>query len=597
MTFAVKLVLFARTKLRLGLCSSVHSSLSCLGLTHTKLAAAVCGFFLFTHALGQGIDAGALQQQLQREADRERQEPRPLQMIKPTSGPGTKKTGAETIEVKSFKVTGLTLISEQHAQEALKPFNNRDLTLEQIKEAGSAITNLYVKIGRVAQAVVPPQNVIDGVIEIKIIEGKVGEVIIDLDKDAPSRLKSSVIQKYIAAHNAGGEFIDLNGLERSLSLLNETPGSEVRGELMPGSKDETSNIQVSAKDTGFFAGRVDLSNYGSANTGVGQAIASLSLNNMTGIGDQATLDVIGSEGSVYGQFKYGLPIGADGWRVAAGISALNYNSLSSFSSTTTSGNAQTYGIYSTYALERTARSNQSIVINFENKNYDNYTMGAQTSNYQLNDLSVGINGNQFLDQAYLNWGVTATAGYLTINNTNQLSNDLNGAATQGAFAKLAFNSSLTKPLPFERSNFVGSVYGQLANKNLNSAEQFYLGGPYGVRAYPVAQGGGAQGAIASVEVNHTFDNQILVGAFLDAGLVQQYISGYSNWQGQTNADNTYPLYATGLLAKFNYERIQLSAAVAFRLGNNPLYNQSGQQLNTDNQYKAVQGWIKATAFF
>ena len=544
-----------------------------------------------------GPEAGALQQQLQREADRERASPPPESLIKKQPTPSKPISGDQTIEVNSFKVTGITLITQEQAQAVLKPFTNRKLTFDQIKEAGSAITGLYSQMGRVAQAVVPPQDVVNGQIWIKIIEGKVGNVIIDLDKGSPSRLKSEVIQKFIYANNTPGDFIDLNGLERSLALLNETPGNEVNGELSQGEQEETSNIQVNAKDTGLFAGRVDTSNYGANNTGVGQVAGNLSLNNPSGNGDQATLDVIGSQGSVYGQFKYGMPVGYDGWRVAAGVSALDYKSLSSFSSTVTQGTSQVYGLYSTYALERGAKSNKSVVVNFENKNYNNQTSGQQTSNYQINNLSAGINGNNFLDQAYVNWGVTATAGHLSINNTSQANNDTQGAATQGYFGKLSFNGSVTQPLPIERTNLMTSIYGQLANKNLNSAEQFYLGGPYGVRAYPVAQGGGSQGAIASVEVTHTYENQLQLGAFFDAGLVQQYKTTYPNWQGLTNAANTYPLYALGPLAKYNYEKIQLQAALAFRIGNNPLYNQSGQQLNVSNQYNSVQAWVKGTFFF
>lgn len=568
---------------------SLHTKKSLITLTAIGLVS--------SSAVLAQVDAGALQQQLQREVDRERPQSAPEPLIKKQLAPSKPKSGEQTIDVTTFKVTGITLITQEQAQEALKSFTNRKLTFDQIKEAATAVSNLYTQIGRVAQAVVPPQDIVNGQIWIKVIEGKVGGVKIELDKDAPSRLKSKVIQQFIAANNPPGSYIDLNGLERSLALLNETPGNEVTGELSPGDQEETSNIQVNAKDTGLFAGRVDVSNYGASNTGVGQLTGSMALNNPSGNGDQATLDVIGSQGSIFGQLKYGMPVGYDGWRVSAGVSSLDYKSLGSFSSTITQGTAQTYGIYSIYALERTAKSSKNIVINFENKNYNNLTSGIQTSNYQLNDLILGLNGTNFLSEAYLNWGITATAGHLSINNTTQAINDTQGAATQGYFGKLAFNGAVVQPLPIERTNVMGSVYGQLANKNLNSAEQFYLGGPYGVRAYPVAQGGGAQGAIASVEINHTYENQLQLGAFFDAGVVQQYKTTYSNWQGQTNAGNTYPLYATGLLAKYNYEKFQLSAALAFRVGNNPLYNQSGQQLNVNNQYNAVQGWIKGSMYF
>ena len=548
-----------------------------------------------------GPEAGALQQQLQREVDRNAPLVAPEQLIKKKDKPTQAKAGAKAIEVSGFKVIGMTLISQDQAQEALKPYLNRQLTLDQIKEAAEAVTNLYAQKGWVAQAVVPPQDVQKGLVTIKIIEGKVGKVIIKLDKGTQSRLKSGVITKFVSNGNPSGAFINLNALERDLAILNEIPGNEVSGELSEGEQDETTDILVNTRDTGLFAGRVDASNYGAANTGPAQLGASLSLNNPSGNGDQVTLDAIGSEGSVYGQLRYGLPVGYDGWRVSAGVSALNYKSLSSYSSIITQGTAQTYGVYSSYALERTARSNKNITVNFENKNYNNLTSGIQSSNYQINNLTAGINGSNFIDQTYASWGANATVGSLSINNVTQAANDAQGAATKGAFGKIGFNGSVTQPLPIKRTNLVGSVYGQLANKNLNSAEQLYLGGPYGVRAYPVAQGGGAQGAVASAELNHMLVPDLQVGAFFDAGLIQQYINtSWSQWAAQqatTRAGNTYSLYATGLSAKYQYQKVQLTGALAWRVGNNPLYNSTGQQLNTDNQYRSVQGWIKGSLYF
>ena len=551
----------------------------------------------FQIAYAQVPDSGALQQQLQREVEQNRPSQTPTPLIKKAPTPSKPATSKETLEVKKFVVSGVTLISPEQIAQTLAPFENRELSFEQIREAANAITALYTKIGRTAQAVIPPQDVVNGVIKINILEGKVGKTIINLDKEAPSRLKSSVIQEFISANNPEGALIDLNGLERSMALLNEIPGNESAGELSAGDKEQSTDILVSAKDTGYFAGRVDLSNYGSPSTGAAQAIASLNLNNPSGNGDLASLDVIGSEGSVYGTLKYTILVGSDGWKVAAGVSALDYKSIPSFSQTITQGNAQTYGIYGTYALERSAVSNSNVVVNFENKNYTNDTNGIESSRYQLNDLTIGLNGNQNYGQQYLNWGVNAVLGTLNIGNTNQYNNDQAGAATNGSFAKLSFNGALTSALPIDRTKATLSIYGQLANKNLNSAEQLYLGGPYGVRAYPVAQGGGAQGAIASVEINHTSAPHLQLGAFFDAGVIQQYISTWNGWQGQTNAGNTYLLYATGLTAKYSIDKVQLSATLAFRVGNNPLYNSSGQQVNVDNYYRTTQGWIKGTFFF
>ena len=562
-----------------------------------KLIAIALGVLQFQLVFAQVPDAGVLQQQLQREVEKNRSSQAPSMLIKEAPTPSTPAASKETLEVKKFVVSGSTLISPEQIIQTLAPFENRELSFDQIREAANAITALYTKIGRTAQAVIPPQDVVDGVIKINILEGKVGQTIINLDKQAPSRLKSSVYQEFIKANNPEGALIDLNGLERSSAILNEIPGNESAVELTPGNQEESTDIVLTAKDTGLFAGRVDLSNYGSPSTGPAQLITNLNVNNPSGIGDQISFDAIGSQGSIYGQIKYGLPLDSDGLRMAVGVSALNYKSLDSFSTTITQGNAQTYGLYGTYALERSVTSNKNILINFENKNYINYANSIESSSYQINDLTIGINGNHNFGQQYLNWGVNTVLGTLNIGNVNQYNNDQIGASTNGSFAKLSFNGSLIAQLPINRTNATISIYGQIANKNLNSAEQLYLGGPYGIRAYPVAQGGGSQGIVSSLEINHTYENQLQLGVFFDAGLIQQYISTWNGWQGQTNADNLYPLYATGFIAKYSVDKVQISATLAFRVGDNPLYNSSGQQVNVDNYYRSSQGWVKGTIFF
>ena len=549
-------------------------------------------------SIAQAPDAGALQQQLQREVDQERPTPAPEGFLKKKERELTPpKPGEALIDVKGFKVTGITLITEPQALEVLKPYTNKQLTVTQIKEAANEVALLYQRIGRVAQATLPPQNVTDGIIEIKMIEGRMGDVIIERFKESPGKLKSEVIQQFFYANNPQGDLLSLPGLERSLALLNELPGTVIEGQMTEGSAAGTSNISIVSAETPWFNGRVDASNYGSASTGVPQAIASLSLNNLAGIGDQFTIDAIGSQGSIYGQVRYGMPVGYDGWKVSVGANNLNYKTLTSFSPTISEGNAQVYGIYSTYAITRTSSSQSNLIINYENKNYVNKTNSIEVSNYQLNNISLGLNGYQRASDSSVSWGITAIAGSLAINNTTQANNDLNGAATSGGFGKLTFNGAYTQQLPIERTSAQLSAYGQIANKNLNSAEQFYLGGPYGIRAYPVAQGGGSQGAIASLEVTHRYDQHIFLGAFFDAGVVQQYVSTFAGWQGLTNAANTYPLYATGLTAKYSHGKFLVQAALAFRVGSNPLYNQNGQQLNVDNAYRSPQGWIKGTFYF
>jgi hemolysin activation/secretion protein len=494
--------------------------LALIRLANSAVALAAAGT-----ALAQaGPDAGALQQQLQREIERNRPTPAAPSPLRQPATPGELPAGAETIDVKAFKVTGNTLVSDAEAQAVLSPFVGRALTITQIKEAAAALTRLYQSRGRVAQAVIPPQTVVDGVIEIRVIEGRVGAVRVrPVDGNTTLRISPDLARAHVEARNRPGEFLHLEGLERGLAILNDMPGVQVIGELEPGREEGSTDIRVDLRDTDLVSGRVDLSNYGSANTGVAQVIGSLAINDPRGVGDALTLDAIGSSGSTYGQARYTVPIGSDGWRAGLGGSALSYESLASWSPTIATGHANTLGLYAAYPLVRSTVRNQTFTAQLENRDYANMTAGTEVSNYTLQTLALGVNGSEQGDLDYIAWGVTATLGHMGIHNDLQLTQDRSSAQTAGGYAKLSANAGLTHPLPWRRTQLQLSIYGQLASRNLNTSEQIYMGGPYAVRALPVAQGGASNGFIATAEVARTLENQFQYGVFADAGLAQQYV--------------------------------------------------------------------------
>lgn len=550
----------------------------------------------------QAQDAGARQQNLQREIDQRRAAP------SVTSPQQKKDTEVKTQEVpqskllvKKFKITGVSLITQAQAQAAVESKLNQELTFEQIQEAAQSVADLYSSIGRIAAAVIPEQDVVDGTVEIRIIEAKVGSVLVQKQAEGNStRLQDDVAKAFISAGNASGQFISLDKLNRSKALLNELPGVNAQVSLSKSQADGSSDIQVSLQEGSLFTGRADVSNSGSASTGVLQNMWGLNLNNPLGLGDAATLDMALSQGSTFATAKYWLPVGYDGWRVAPGVSALNYRSLSSFSNTISNGNASVAGLYLTYALTRDGNETRSLNFGVENKKYQNFSSDAETSAYSIAKISAGVGGSWFAEKQGLSYAVNAGFGNLNISNSSQLLNDLSqtGAQTSGRYAKLGLNLSFNTDLPFKNTSARLSLNGQVASKNLNSSEQLFLGGPDSVRAYPVAQGGGSQGYVTSLEVTHTFLDGLQLGAFYDLGVIQQYKFNWStSLQGSTQADNIYSLRAAGLSAKYAWSNFQVQGALAYRLGQNPLHNSTGAQLNSDNSYRSVQAWVKGTFTF
>lgn len=552
-------------------------------------------------AYAAGPDAGALEQKLKQQIENENREAPTESIIKkkePT--PAAPKDNQILIEVKKFKVSGITLITKEEAALVLVPFENRSLTLKQINEAANAIVDIYQSKGRIAQAVVPPQEIKDGLVEIKVTEGKVGSIVIEpaFEQDPP-RLSKKVTKNFISHFNPEGGLIDLDGLERSVTLLNEIPSVHAEVSLEPGKDDASTNIMMKVDELSKISGRVDVTNFGSASTGYAQAITNISLNDLMGFGDSGSIDIIKSQGSLYVQGRYFVPGNSDGLRFGIGGSSMGYDTLPSFSSDISKGRANTVGAYSTYALERTARSNKTISVNLENRAYINYTNDFEISKYKINSATINLQGNRFISDGILTYSLGGVGGNLIMNNDTQIEKDDGTIKSRGGYGKLSIYALLSKPLPIiKQTNLLLTFNGQLATKNLNTAEHLYLGGAYGVRAYPSSQGGGSQGAVISAEINHSFENNIELGAFLDAGFIQQYKHTYEDWKGLTNAGNFYALYATGLDAKYRYKKkAEVSGTLAYRLNDNPLFNGNGDQLNVDNHERSIQFWLKGSYFF
>jgi hemolysin activation/secretion protein len=83
---------------------------------------------------------------------------------------------------------------------------------------------------------------------------------------------------------------------------------------------------------------------------------------------------------------------------------------------------------------------------------------------------------------------------------------------------LRLNLAREQYLTDETSLFVG-FSGQYGSRGLDSSEQFSLGGPSGVRAYPVGEAGGPSGAILNLEVRRQLSPQWRLTGFYDHAVV------------------------------------------------------------------------------
>ena len=168
-----------------------------------------------------------------------------------------------------------------------------------MKDAAALVEEFYRGEGYfLARAFLPQQTSKDGVVEIAVLEGKVGDVKIQASAD--SRLNSSVAEGLLASIQSGA-LVDEKSLERALLLLSDIPGTRVRSTLSPGAQVGAADLRVELEDTGErVTGSVEADNYGSKHAGRDRYAVSANLINPSGYGDILGVRVMrtsGEEGS------------------------------------------------------------------------------------------------------------------------------------------------------------------------------------------------------------------------------------------------------------------------------------------------------------
>ena len=571
-------------------------------LRQMSCAASLAALASFIPSIGFAqVDAGALQQGLEKQLPM----PSPLALPEPSARESSRQTtpnqGDLTFELKSFILEGVNLLPEASVQEVLKPWVGRQVTFDDLQKACDAVMDFYRKSGFTVQAILPPQKIANGVVKILVTEAKLSSVMVDTP-NGPTRFGKDRAAEYITYANPIGQPLNTRAVERALLILNETPGVIVASQLEPGDKDGDTALRLQLTEPQWYQGKVEANNYGSRTTGANQGVVVLNGINPLGIGDQVSVNGIYSEGSQYVQGAYSLPVSPDGLRLGVSGTYLNYKNVSNYAQSASAGygDAWTTGASLAYPLIREQGTNVNINANYDVKSYMNKNLLTMStiSSYNINNATLGLSGNHY--DSFGGGGVSAGSVAVVVGYLNILATSMQGYGqyTPANFTKFNFSGNRTQQLSEngETSAYVG-VTGQLASVNLNSAEQIYMGGPYAVRAYPVAQGGGAQGGIATAELRHQFPERITGTVFYDLGLVQQYKNTYPNWQGLTNANNFYSLQGAGFGVKWDWEGWNLGAMIAWQIGKNPLYSSTGQAVATDGTTTNPRGWFTGSYQF
>jgi len=471
--------------------------------------------------------------------------PAPEMGIPPAPKPALKAQPGLKVQVTAFKITGNTVFSEAALLALISDQIGKELDFDELNQVANKIAVYYRSKGYfLAQAYLPVQEIKDGVVEITVLEGRVGEVKLNMSKDA--RLRESKARAILSAIQPG-DLINEKSLERGLLLLNDVPGAVVRSTLEPGAKVGTADTVVDLGDDGKrVSGSVKADNWGSRFTGEYRLSANLNVNNPSGYGDLFSVSGLTSNGngSPMGRLSYVAPLGSMGTKLGVSYSRLDYTLSQDYASLQAHGSAEIGSVYMLHPFVRTRNFNVVGVLGADKKKLQDLVDSINYKNDRdLRVYNAGISGD-FSDSIFggsLNtFSLTSTSGDVDIKIAALKTQDQSaqGYKTFGSYNKINYEYQRQQALTHNVSLFV-SLHGQTASKNLVSAEQFSLGGPNEVRAYPVGEAVGDEGMVVNAEARWNVpQSNFMLNGFIDYGHAQLHktpiaadiAAGTPNWR-------------------------------------------------------------------
>ena len=199
---------------------------------------------------------------------------------------------AARVFVRKIEVTGVTAFSPDEIRKMTAPYENRELTSEDLESLRVALTVLYVNRGYVnSGAVIPDQTVADGVVRLQVIEGELTRI----DVEGNRWFRESYVRRRLAL---GAEPpLNVTPLQQRLQLLQQNPLIErIRAELRPGVKPGESVLKVDVEEEVPYALTLSFDNYQSPSVGAERGRATAEHRNLTGNGDTLSLTYGRSEG-------------------------------------------------------------------------------------------------------------------------------------------------------------------------------------------------------------------------------------------------------------------------------------------------------------
>ncbi len=429
------------------------------------------------------------------------------------------------IVVKGFLLTGNTLITTEKLQPVLAGYLNQSCDLNMLREAAGRVTIEYQRQGySLAKAYILQQNIVDGMVRVTVVEGKIGKIIVEGNKN----YSSDFITRYLTSgKEQRGVTTDI--LQHGLLFLNSNfTDLKVSANFVPGKEPGTTDVHVKVDDSFPLHAILNTNNLGSRFVSRYRFGGQIEVTNVLTPGSLLTVG-----GFVGDQFKsmhiinggYSLPLNSVGTIIGINANDGNFQVGKDFAELGIHNDQVSGDVFvkhpfifdrkTTFFGKAGFRASNARYFNaFQEANNEPYNKDNIRALYVEAEGNMVAFGGRSLVSATLTQGM---GGLFDGTKSGDVLTSRENASNE--FTRVNLDFARLQPLSDTFSSLL-RLSGQWSSTNLLAGEEWLIGGINSVHGYTAGEASGYQGYSASLALraNPLVNKEVLqLSVFMDYG--------------------------------------------------------------------------------
>lgn len=460
----------------------------------------------------------------------------------------------EELKKVKFKLTrlviqGATVYKNRQFFHLYKNFLGKQVSLHDVYRIADAITKKYRNAGYIlTKAIVPPQQIDDGAVRLKIMEGVIANVRVQGRVEGSKKLLNAYRKRLLKSRP-----LHAKDLERYLLLIDDLPGVFVKSVLTPSKNQPGASDLTLILDNKPFTAHAGIDNRGTKFNGPLQIFAGASENSLLGFYEKAGIQgVVTSDPDELYYFNafYEAPISSEGTTINLSGAFSQSKPGSALEVFNVEGESHTFSFRLNHPFIRSRGENLRGNLAYIHRNTETDILGIRDSEDRLRIVNLGM----VYDYADRYRGINLISfdisqGLNIFDATEPGSLNLTRSQGHSDFTKISGKLQRLQQLA-PAWMLLGSASWQYSFEKLLASEEFGVGGVSFGRAYDPSEITGDQGLALGLELQRAFDvkmkflRSLQAYAFFDYGSVWNRIATPTGSKQQD-------LASTGVGARFN----------------------------------------------